>query len=92
MFEGHDFDDEIIHYTDVEVWLLGDPDGQGGDACPDCAPHEQTGPLPPSWVRQVRRAPRARCGQSRTIGNPCRIPVAHSGVACRWHLRKDMPS
>lgn len=63
------------------LWLLSPHGGQVGCDCPDCAPHEQTGPLPRPWKL---RAGLGCAGRTRS-GQPCANPVRHQGDLCPAH-------
>jgi hypothetical protein len=78
------------------VWLLrlnGTDDAVNGDAGRRFAPHEQDGPLPPTWRAKVIRVAAGlpalppRCGRpTRADGHPpCRARVAEPGQTCQWH-------
>lgn len=48
--------------------------------------HEQTGALPPDWVRRINR-----CGRSTRTGQPCRNRVGRPGECCAWHRDAPQP-
>jgi len=72
------------------LWLMGPEldDETHGCACPDHAPHEQDGPLPPAY-RQRLNALLLRCGApTLSTGLPCRTPVARPGQRCGHHRHR----
>lgn len=72
------------------LWLLAngspDVDDDYGCSCERCAPHEYPGhPLPPRITQMLDRPTQPRCGRPRAAGQPCRTPVARTGLTCHWH-------
>lgn len=76
---------------DTVLWLMG-PDLDGdtyGNAGPQAAPHEQTGPLPPLYRHRLR-AVLLTCGAPTiTTGRPCRYPVTRPGDRCHHHRHQE---
>jgi hypothetical protein len=56
----------------------------GAAATTRVAPHENIGPLNPSWRLRITLAS-IRCGRPRQDGQPCRTHVGRPGVACHHH-------
>ena len=78
---------------ETRLWLMSPnlDDHTHGCSCPDHAPHEQDGPLPPVYRQRLNHT-LLRCGApTLATGRPCRCPVARVGDRCTHH-RHPVPS
>lgn len=68
------------HLVLAEIDGIGDLTARYDPACTGVT-HEQSGPLPTTWLHRVA----LRCGRLTKTGRPCRALVGHTGSACARH-------